>query len=84
LSDYKNLFDFYENLKGYLSKIPMSQLPSTISKLMALTANLIFGGIPSLIFFVWIERNCDLLWSKFGIDFPLINFENQHLWIRLF
>jgi len=32
---------------------------------------------------VWIERNCDLPWSKFGLDFPVINFENQHLWIKL-
>jgi len=46
--------------------MPNKRLPAW-GRLLALAANLGLGGLPSLAFFVWIERNCSLPWYQLGL-----------------
>jgi len=65
------------------SQPPMSKTPLMPAKLIALAINLTLGFVPSVLFDVWVERNCILPWNKWGFNFPLIDLKTQSLVIKL-
>ena len=60
-----------------------SKAPSMIARLTALAINLTLGMTPGTLFFIWIERNCALPFSKTGLDLPLIDLKSLPLIAKL-
>lgn len=61
----------------------MSKPPSMPTKLLAVAINLIFGQVPTILFLIWVERNCMLPWNKWGLDFPLIDLQSDSVPVKL-
>ena len=51
--------------------------------ILTLLANLILGGIPSLTFFTWVERNCNIPWKDIGLAWPQVNIGKHSLFALL-
>lgn len=60
----------------------MQAAPSK-TRILVLLANLLFGGMPSLAFFYWVERNCTLPLDKLNIPWPFFQFSNLPLLLIL-